>query len=323
MNTTFSSGTTERVQRTQSWWLRVGLLAAAVAGYQFTNSRATPLDKVRAQYIADIVALDSATTRLHELLATRQPAPTLQTAFKRTRLAWKKVEFLAELYNPETAKAINGPALPDVEEDDGLQNEVQGTGLQVLEEDLFPYEPASQTELVQQAGVLQSAVRRLHKVSLTNPMTDSHIFDAMRLELFRLAALGITGFDAPIASTALPETTEALTSLRRHLAFYPLSDHASALAHQLDEAFGAAIRYVGQPVSFTDFDRLTFIQQHINVLSSKLLDAQNALTIPVFQENRLLSASARTLNDPNAFDASYFVDATSHRATAKRVALGK
>ncbi|MBO0934015.1 cytochrome-c peroxidase [Fibrella aquatilis] len=314
----------KRVQRTQSWWLRVSMLVAAVAGlYRYTHPTPTPLEQVRKQYLADIVALDSATTQLHRLLATNQPAVALQQSLRQTRLAWKRVEWLAEVYNPETSKAINGPALAEVEEDDGLQNELQGTGLQVLEEGLFPYDPVNRAELVQQAGVLQSAVRRLHKVSVSNPMTDSHVFDALRLEVFRLITLGITGFDAPIANTSLPETAEALASMQRHLAYYPLPDHNSALTQQLEQAFSGAITYLNQASSFNRFDRLTFIQHHANVLSSKLLDAQQALSIPVFQESRLLSAAARTLNDPDAFDPSYFVDATAHRATPSRTALGK
>ena len=64
-------------------------------------------------------------------------------------------------------------------------------------------------------------------------------------------------------------------------------------------------------------------RQHANALSGQLLDAQRALAIPVFVENRLLSSSARTLNDTNAYDASYYVDAASHRATPARIALGK
>ncbi len=282
-----------------------------------------PLDQVRTQYIADIVVLDSAATQLYRALASGQSATVLQSAFCQTRLAWKRVEFLAELYNPETSKAINGPAIAEVEEDDGLQNEVQPTGLQMLEEGLFPYQPAEQNNLVQQAGMLQSAVGRLYKVSVNNPMTDSHVFDAMRLEVFRLISLGITGFDSPIANTSLPETAEALASLQRHLAFYSLSDLHEPLSRDLDRAFADAITYLKRPGTFNDFDRLTFIRQHGNVLSSKLLDAQKALMIPIFQESRLLSPAARTLNDPGAFDPNYFVDATAHRTTPDRIALGK
>lgn len=316
--------TAQRIRRTRSWWISVGVLAATVLGlYYWTRPQPTPLDRVRTQYIADIVALDTATTRLHRALKTGQQAPDVQAAFLTTRLAWKRVEFLAELYNPETSKAINGPAIAEAEEDDAQQNEVQPTGLQVLEEGLFPYQPGERTNLIQQAGVLQSAVGRLYKVSVNNPMTSSHVFDAMRLEVFRLISLGITGFDSPIANTSLSETAEALASLRRHLTFYHLEDQHEYLAIQLDSTFSRAISYLNQPVTFNDFDRLTFICQHANVLSSQLLDAQRALAIPVFQESRLLSASARTLTDPDAFDANYFVDATAHRSTPARVALGK
>lgn len=324
METVAEQIVTGRIRRTRFWWLRLGLVVAVITGmYYWLRPQPTPLDQVRTQYITDIVALDTATSELYRALATGQPAPTLQASFRKTRLAWKRVEFLAELYNPETSKAINGPAIAEVEDDDGLQNEVQPTGLQVLEENLFPYQPTERENLIQQAGVLQSAVGRLYNVSVNNPMTDSHVFDAMRLEVFRLISLGITGFDSPIANTSLPETAEALASLQRHLVFYHLSDLNEDLSTQLDLAFAGAITYLKRPGTFNGFDRLTFIRQHANALSSKLLDAQKALAVPIFQESRLLSASARTLNDLDAFDPNYFVDATAHRSTPDRVALGK
>lgn len=320
---------TKRIQRTRLWWLRVALFGAVLTGlYFWLRPQPVPLAQVRTQYIADITALDSASVRLHRALLAGQPIPTLQTAFRQTRLAWKRVEFLAELYNPETAKAINGPAIPEVEEDDGLQSEVQPTGLQVIEEGLFPTNPAgltpeTRTELVEQAAILHSVVGRLHRVSVDNTMTDSHVFDAMRLEVFRLIAMGITGFDAPIANTSLPETAEALGSLQRHLSFYSLPDHQANLAGQLDQLFAGAIAYLNQPGTFNNFDRLTFIRKHGNTLSGGLLDAQKALLIPVFQETRFLSSFARTLSDSAVFDPSYFVNANNHRATPERVALGK
>ena len=63
--------------------------------------------------------------------------------------------------------------------------------------------------------MLRSNVYRLRKISANNDLTDSHIFDAMRLEIFRIVSLGITGFDSPIAFHSLPEAAVGLQQLQQ------------------------------------------------------------------------------------------------------------
>ncbi|GAB3640797.1 cytochrome c peroxidase [Spirosoma arcticum] len=291
--------------------------------YGFLRSRPTPLQRVKAQYVSDIAQLDSAVRHLNRLVINTRPVNEVQAAFDTARLAYKRVEFLAELYNPETAKSLNGAPLPEVEEDDGLQQIVSPMGFQVVEEMLFPYDSANRPELLIQLAVLQSNVGRLTRVATDNEMTDSHVFDAIRLEVFRLITLGITGFDSPVANHSLAETASALRSLQEHTGFYGLADHDANLAGRLDRTFVGAISSLQKGDSFNEFDRLGYITNHANMLSGLLLDAQKTLAIPVFMESRLLSSSARTLNDPDAFDPSYFVNANDDRATPARIALGK
>lgn len=311
--------------RSRAWWLLIVLAGGlALAGlYNWLRPRPTALQRVKTQYLADIAQLDSAVTTLNRAVVANQPAPVIQSSFQTARLAYKRVEFLAELYNPETAKSLNGPALPEVEEDDGLQREVQPEGFQVVEEVVFPYDPANRAELLTKLAMLKSNVGRLMHVATTNEMTDSHVFDAMRLEVFRLLTLGITGFDSPIANHSLPETVAALKGLQQYIGFYELADVDQALDTQLEGAFGAAVGTLQRAPDFNRFDRLGFITNQANLLSGLLLDSQRALAIPVFKESRMLSASARTLNDPDAFDPSYFVNFADHRATPARIALGK
>jgi len=135
--------------------------------------------------------------------------------------------------------------------------------------------------------------------------------------------MGITGFDSPVAFHSLPEVASALGGVRQQLAHYVSKNADKALAAQLDSAFNAAIGYVRKSPDFNAFDRLEFIRDYANPLSSRLLDVQKALRIPVFTEKRLLSPSARTLTDSGAFNASYFVNFEEQAMTSQRVALGK
>lgn len=307
------------------WWFVAGtaLILLLIGLYGLLRPRLTPLQRVKTQYLSDIAQLDSAVRYLNRTAVSNYSVAEVQAAFDTARLAYKRVEFLAELYNPETAKSLNGPALPEVEEDDVLQREIRPEGFQVVEEILFPYDPDNRSELLTQLAVLKSNVGRLTRVATDNEITNSHVFDAMRLEIFRLISLGITGFDSPIANHSLPETISALRSLQHHAGFYELANRDSDLAGQLNRTFAGAISALKNGGSFNEFDRLGYITNHANVLSSLLLDVQKALAIPVFVESRLLSSSARTLNDLDAFDPNYFVNSNDDRATPNRIALGK
>ena len=264
--------------------------------------------------------LDSTISQLQKAIITHQSTPVVQAAFRRARLAYKRVEFVSAYYSPETTRALNGPNLPEVDDDLRVN---PPEGFQVLEELVFPVvDTASRSEAVQLAAVIRANVNRLRRISESNELTDSHAFDAMRLEVFRIVTLGITGFDSPVAFHSLPEAVSALESLQQQLAHYPVADRDANLAGRLDQSFKQAIGALRSARSFDEFDRLTFIDQQANVLSSLLLDAQNALDIPVFAENRLLSPAARTLTDSGVFNADYFVNLDEQRMTPDRVALG-
>lgn len=283
-------------------------------------SKQAPAKEVKKAFMQNITDLDSAVSRLQADIRAKQPA-AIQESFKRARIAYKHVEFISAYYSPETTRALNGPNIPEVD-DDLRVNEPQG--FQVLEEMIFP-EVATDAypDMLHAADVIRANVNRLRKISETNDLTDSHVFDAMRLEVFRIVSMGITGFDSPVAFHSLPEVASALESMQEQLAHYTANSKNNALRSQLDSTIHAAIGYVRKSPDFNAFDRLVFIREYANPLSSQLLDAQKALDIPVFTEKRLLSPVARTLTDSGVFNANYFINFEEQAMTTQRIALGK
>ncbi len=283
-------------------------------------SKQAPAKEVKKAFMQNITNLDSAVSRLQADIRAKQPA-AIQESFKRARIAYKRVEFISAYYSPETTRALNGPNIPEVD-DDLRVNEPQG--FQVLEEMVFP-EVATDAypDMLHAADVIRANVNRLRKISETNDLTDSHVFDAMRLEVFRIVSMGITGFDSPVAFHSLPEVASALESMQEQLAHYTANSKNNALRSQLDSTIHAAIGYVRKSPDFNAFDRLVFIREYANPLSSQLLDAQKALEIPVFTEKRLLSPAARTLTDSGVFNANYFINFEEQAMTAQRIVLGK
>lgn len=306
-------------------WLLIlpifGVLSVSCQSGTDSEQKKSGAESVKQTFMQDINSLDSAVSHLQHELKTRQSDTIIQNAFRSARLAYKKVEFISAYYSPETTKALNGPNIPEVDDDLRVN---QPQGFQVLEELVFPVvDSSAYSEGLQIATVLRSQVNRLRKISESNELTDSHVLDAMRLEIFRIQTQGITGFDSPVAFHSLPEAASALESMRKQLQVYALDKKDKKLSDQLENAFEKAISNLDHATKFDDFDRLEFIRNNANELSSLLLDAQKSLKIPVFTESRFLSASARTLTDTGVFNGDYFVNLDEQHATPGKIALGK
>ncbi len=272
-------------------------------------------------YESQQTALDSALVQLERSVQTNQPGPAIQTAFREARIAYKQSEWLTAYYSPLTTKTLNGANILTVDDD---YRTIEPQGFQVLEELIFPeYSPDNRADALQQLAMMRVNAKRLRQLADGNTFTDSHVFDALRLQIFRIVTMGITGFDSPVAFQSLPETVAALEGIRVQLTNYPLTDKNADLATKLDRAFTGAIAMLQTSRDFDRFDRLTFIRDHANPIGSLLLDAQNALGITVFSESRFLSPSARTLNQAGVFDPNFFVNYAEQRTTPDKIALGK
>lgn len=198
---------------------------------------------------------------------------SLKAGLLRTRLAYKEVEFLLAYYFPEYVKEhINGAPLLHIERNDSRAMVVTPQGLQVLDELVFGEE--SEKEKGQIAALAQQLKK--HSQHLIDgfrqqPIKVTDWANAVRLQLVRLFTLGVTGFDTPGSLNALPETISSLAAIKAITVSvsqeYGNAAAFQSLLSQLDEA----IAYLQQPVGFDDFDRLSFLRNHINPLYKAFL----------------------------------------------------
>lgn len=278
---------------------------------------------VKVQYLKRVSELDSIVNRLIGAAKSCTNENQLQYLFHEARYAYKRTEYITELYFPYTAKSLNGPPIDEVESDDPNQIIIPPEGFQVIEELMFPNLDADNKEkLVLRLEQLRSNVRRLKSIATATTFTDSHIFDALRLEVFRIITLGISGFDSPVALNSIPEAKEALKEL---VLIYNIYSHSRENKNNDDVrlSFNKAINFLNQNKNFNSFDRLNFITSCANTLSEHLLKKQQELKIPVFDELRLLSPGAKTLFSRAAFDLNAFSPAYNKSPTIKQVALGE
>ena len=299
-------------------------VTCTITGFYCTSEKppATCTEKVKMLYTANIDTFLQKVNALQTAVSKSHDQTYIQQAFLDARKAYKAVEVFAEYYNPSTAKGINGPALDEVEPDNP-EYPAPPTGFQVIEELLFPvYDTAVYKELVQQTASLKAATTRLSMVNKELTFTDAHIFDAVRLELFRLETLGLAGFDTPIALSAIAELPVTLNSLQQYLSIYTVNKGEKAF-EQLDIFFNNAIAYADIHNDFTRFNRAEYLTKYLNPLTKQLNTFQEKTGIPYFQEPRPIAANAPTLFEKNIFNPSFYTEGHKDNITADMVLLGK
>jgi cytochrome c peroxidase len=277
--------------------------------------------QVNELFKEDITLLIQKVAKLKYSVQSDSTQAQIQRQFLEAHQSYKKVEMISEYYSPTVSKAINGPALSEFEENDKIT--VAPEGFQVIEESIFPkYDQASKKELVQELGVLAANLTRLEKVSSTNELTDAHVFDAMRLQVYRIITLGITGFDSPIVQNSLPEALVSMETIERYYQVF-IEKQKVSNAKEVLGILEKGKRYLKVNNDFNTFDRAFFIREIANPLSRGLYQTQSDLGIPFMKESRGLKPTAQTLFDKDVFDAEAFSGFPDYETTPEKIALGK
>lgn len=292
----------------------IGLLLAGY-GYFSCTPPVTPPEKLIAQKL--LTQVDSFALICKTLQAAADSpveAIRLQPLFLQARIAYKRFEWAAEYFDPLAARSVNGPPVPEVENSGGV---FPPSGLQVIETDLFPVrDPGKKQDLDHQFAVLLAACDRYKSHFTHVGIFDWQVFDAAKLEVFRVITTGITGFDNALTLNSVAESAAALQSLEAVLGHYSNAASGSQLT-------GIAVRYLSTHPDFNNFDRAAFITGYANPLSIAISDQEAALKIHIIRYNRLLNQDAKTLFDTGAFNINAYSPNPASFSTPEKVALGQ
>ncbi|MBC7829058.1 MAG: cytochrome C peroxidase [Chitinophagaceae bacterium] len=244
----------------------------------------------------------------------------IRESFFRGRQLYKRIEFAIEYFFNNAARNINGPPLPEIEPEEHIV--LDPGGFQVIEEYLFPFDANQRNELIMEAGKLKSMFVRIKTLWEGTQFREDQVFDALRFEFFRLITLGITGFDTPLSLYAIHEVQSSLHSVETILSYYQTSRDNKSL-ERIQQGIIQAVQYANSNKDFESFDRMDFIRNFINPLTTALLAFQKELHIPVITNVYGLRGDLETIFDSAAFNINYFTpDANSYTTTAN-ISLGK
>lgn len=299
---------------------RLLLLGAALLLFSFTVLHQTPADQVKTYYADHLRQLHAALLHFRTVLDHADEAEC-RAEFAACRAAYKPLEFVVEYYYPTAAQRINGAALPEAEPSEPDQV-LLPSGFQVLEE--YVFSPAAEVNsrdfMRRELDNLLFQVRYLQAQEPTLAFTQAEVFDALRLNLYRLASKGITGFDSPVALASLPEAAVTLESTRQVLACF---DVPATLDAQLRGGV-AAVRAPGATAAgFNRFDRAAFFVRYFNPMLTTLRQVQEQQRIPFVAARRAIRPTAATYFAADAFDPTFFAPADAAPATPAVLALGR
>jgi cytochrome c peroxidase len=298
-----------------------GILAALFLSVFLSCKQRTSSTDYSPQHLL-LNEVDSFSSRLERLQSSLQNPSTnqttVQTAFLQARLAYKKFEWATEYFMPSFARMINGPPQPEVEMPGPKISDP--SGLQLIESYLFPVTDSPRIrKLLRALDELRSNTLLLRSYFISAGWQDWQLFDAVKLEVFRIETLGITGFDGPLTQNSMPESEAAFTGLQMVLRPFEIKAATETLSRKLD----SARNYLCVNAGFNSFNRMEFITVYCNPITNGISRLQNQLQIRDIKYNRLLNQDAGTIFDSNAFNVNAYAPDRSSFISHDKVVLGE
>jgi cytochrome c peroxidase len=282
--------------------------------------------KIQKEVLSQIVSFRDYVkdTLFFEVRKDPVDAQKVRQAFLKSRLLFKKFEWAAAYFAADLTKRLNGPPVQEIENadllDPSLARGVDPMGMQVIEQLIYPeYDTAGKKELLSETGHLITNTEYLISYFSDHQLADWRILDAAKLEVFRIIALGITGFDDPLSLNSMEESSASLKSLREILCLYVNRKKKTSLLENLN----ASTAYLDHHPDFDSFDRGAFITRFGNKISTGITRLQEDLPGPEIKYNRMLRQEASTLFDSGAFNADAFSPGPEFHITNAKVLLGE
>lgn len=253
------------------------------------------------------------------IVAANKNEAEIQNSFSKTRIAYKKIEWAVEYFTPDPARFINGPALDELEVEENKFS--PPNGFQVIEEIIFPkYDSKNKADLIREIAVLNANIMQVKRHLEAITISPDFVMDATRTEVYRIIALGITGFDSPIALQSIPEARAGLESIQNNIALLN-GKHKSV--KKLNEIIKAAMAFCTENTDFSTFDRAVFIKDYLNPISKQLYVFKNENKIADVLRNNAINPESKTIFEANAFNVNAFIPSGEYSFTPEKAKLGE
>ena len=198
--------------------------------------------------------------------------------------------------------------------------------MQLIESYIFPrLNKKQKAQLQNETAELVRYATELPQVNESHEFNDNNIFDAVMEQLYRITALGLTGFDSQVANNSLTECNSSLNSLQQILNFYKeaFDKTAPPIFSELTIKLSGAQKYLDQNKDFNSFNRMEFILTYLNPVTNMIGKYKTSNNYSDNQATLFYSAIKKnnTLFVPSAFDPYRFLD--DNTSSPSKIELGR
>jgi cytochrome c peroxidase len=290
----------------------------------FPSGSAERRQEIDDYYVNGLKAIKSEVMEFQHFLAADSSHESLRNQFKSVRLAYKKIAVISDYFNAYHSKLINGPAISRIE-DDAPHRIIEPHGFQKLEEILWT-EHANREQLKQETEFILNVLKEMeNETDRKFKYKDAEVWEAVYQQIIRITALGISGFDSPIALYSLPETVSALQGIKSVIQLYDAEfccDRAVIL-RSINADINAAISFLEKGLEFDSFDRMKFIRDILNPLSARIKTAGRTAGYVLEDGRRPLRPEADNIFNAGVFDIRFYSPNSRYQLTPERVAIGR
>lgn len=274
---------------------------------------------IKQDLLINLTKLNNEIIKFQKLVNNNSDQKEILEQFKKSRLLYKKVEWAVEYFVPETARFMNGPALDEMELEENRSFEPHG--FQVMEEIIYPeYEAENKENLTRELNIFQANIKQLQTTFEVITISDNYVLDAIEQNVFRVIALGITGFDSPILQSSILEAGQSLIVIPESLEKINANNKSLAALKNLT---AKAQKYCKDNNNFNTFNRAVFITEYLNPISKKIKVFQKEENIKNVKKSSPLKPTIETLFDKDAFDVNAFVLSEEYNFSTDKAKLGE
>ena len=198
------------------------------------------------------------------------------------RIHYKTIEWLISYVDNESEKLIIGPPLSKLDEHIPSTIILEPEGIQAIEEIIcndFRNENISTVKAL--TNQLKQHILDINGNIQTVFITDREILEALRNNIIRIYAIGLTSSDSPCFDQQLQEAVQSWNITEKYILLYiPMIQNNHDVQNKITKIIDKGEAFLHRSRTIEDFDYWSFISQYANPLFPSA-DCLYAKRVPV------------------------------------------
>ena len=295
------------------FYIILALLLSCILCTSFTPNSTKPLDMIRFDIKNQTSQIVSLLDEMIDITGSSNKTSKYQQTkliqlLKKVRIHYKTIEWLISYIDNESEKLIIGPPLSKLDEHIPSTIIMEPEGIQAIEEIIcndFRNENIWTVKAL--TNQLKQHILDINGNIQTVFITDREILEALRNNIIRIYAIGLTSSDSPYFDQQLEEAVQSWNITGKYILLYmPMIQNNHDLQNKITKIIGKGEAFLHRYRTIEDFDYWSFIAQYANPIYEQILylHQQSGIELDheVSRRNRIINYAAKTIFHSNALN---------------------